>query len=334
MVKSKYSKYLLKLSKAQAKKLAKSQNTIIKPDQMEGGEVEIYMSPAKHRKMMTALRKKKGMKLGLSPDELDMCMTGSGFKDLLKRGVKEVVKASKPAVKKAVSKSIKSYVGNKVADTVGSIVSDVGEKGVNMVVDKYGGKLPMGEHLSGLDCQVGGKIRLKDVSRGIEKGFKSISEGYKKNVRNTPVGDAIRTGVKSAIVTGATALPVALGQPQLAPVAGMVAKPLADIAVEKAGLGMKCGGKLQSNSSNFLNSQHPAMFPNIPNQGVTDLPRTGGSFMAGGSFVTAGYRRGGAISYGTPMNPTLPVQGYSDIPRNITGDYIPLNPSTSFFSGN
>jgi len=163
--------------------------------------------------------------------------------------------------------------------------------------------------LDGMPDEKGGKI---DIAKAIKKTGRKISEGYKKNVRDTPVGSAIRTGIKTAIVAGAPALVTSLGAPQLAPLASAIAKPLADVAIQKAGLGMGGNAVLQSNYSNFLNSMHPAQNPTLPPPD-NSLPR----YEKGGSFRAVGNTTRGRGVLGTPMFPALP-QGDNSIPR-MTG---------------
>jgi len=57
------------LSDAQLRKLAKGGAVIIKPSQCGKG-MSMHMSAAKHKKMMTAMNKGKGMRLSLGQDEL------------------------------------------------------------------------------------------------------------------------------------------------------------------------------------------------------------------------------------------------------------------------
>lgn len=345
MVKTKYSKYLMNLTKAQAKKLAKNQAILLRPNNMQGGSIEVHMSGLKARKLATALKKNKGLKFSLNPDELNETMGGSAFTDLLKRGVsmakKEAPKIAKvvaPVVKKQISKVAQKYVDKDTADQMGDLVSKGGVK----LVEKMASGLPKGQHLSGVDKNITPDMTGGNIIKDIKKVASKVSKGYKKYVKNTPAGDMIRKGVKTALTVGATELPIMLGQPELAPITGALVNKYGDTLIEKSGLGV-----LQSNHSNFLNTMHPAMHPTMPTQGITDLPRKGGSFLpagmrrggsflpSGGSFMPAGRGLSGGELLLNPMNPNVPIQGITDVPRDMDGRPIKMSmPSTSFFSGN
>ena len=351
MVKAKFHKYLLHLSKHNIKKLHKGEPTMLKHDQLSGGKVEVYMTARQHNKLKKAHEKGKGVKLHLSSHEIEHNEKhGEGWKDLLKTGARTLARESKPLIKKTVSKAIKKYVGDDAGDAIGSAIADVGEKAVNMAT---GGKLRKGQHLSGLDATMGGKVDFMKIAKTVSNGAKAISSGYKKYVKDTPIGDAVRKTAKAGLMTAAAAIPTALGAPELAPITTGLANQYGDTLIQKAGLGV-----LQSNHSNFLNSLHPSMHPHVPTQGITDIPRTGGSFLPagravrggsfvgpgpavqGGSFLPAGrglhHRHemgmvGGAI--GDPMNPLLPKQGVSDVPRDRMGRPYRVGHDSGLFAG-
>jgi hypothetical protein len=62
----------LKLTPNNLRKMHKHQGTIIKPS--TGGEMEIFVSPIKARKMMNAMKKGKGVKLVMTPAEMEHTM--------------------------------------------------------------------------------------------------------------------------------------------------------------------------------------------------------------------------------------------------------------------
>jgi hypothetical protein len=84
-----------------------------------------------------------------------------------------------------------------------------------------------------------------NIGRAIKKGFKQVTDSYKQfrdNPENAKIRKVIQQGAKAAITagitTGATALGTAVGAPQAGAVVGTVAPALADIAVNKIGLGL------------------------------------------------------------------------------------------------
>lgn len=317
MPKAKTESVALALTPAIARKLAKHQNVIIKPS-MIGSGVTVHLSGAKHRKLMTAHRKNKGMRLSLSPEEIEM--SGEGFKDLLKRGAKavahHVVKHVKPHAKKQLTKILEKPLGKELASQVAEKATDYGSEKVTKAI---GGELPRGTHLSGTDKNIddrGGKIRLKDVG-------KTISRTYKKYVK--PIASPlIRKGLQEAVSVGTKALGTYLG-PEASPIVDQISskygEKAVDYAMKKTGLGMTTGGafRLQSNYSNFLNTAHPAMTPTMPLPD-NSLPR----YTRGGSFLPAGFSRGGSFmpagrarhgygigAVGTALNPLLPQRDFS-----------------------
>lgn len=155
----------------------------------------------------------------------------------------------------------------------------------------------------------GGALSLKAIGRAIKKGAKQVAATYKKDIKPV-VAPVLKEGVKQAITKGlplaASAAATALGQPQLAVPAAVVASKIAEKIAEPAAskLGQVSGAygvksrKLQSNYSNFLNHQHPAMNPALPMHDNSIA-------IVGGSFRAIGSSRGGAL-LGTPMMPRMP----------------------------
>lgn len=295
----------LKLTPNSLKKMAKHQGTLLKHDHLTGGEMEIFVTPMKAKRMINAVKKGKGMKLTMTPDEMEHTMKHGKGVSLPSRKIFTPPKEGSVVLSK---KGVIAHPAPVASVNAGNDTFQVvrGDP-VAPSAPKKRGRKPKAK----ADADEGGKVDFKAIGRKIRKTAQSVADGYKKNVRDTPVGSAVRAGVKTAIVSGATALPAMLGQPQLAPLAGMIAKPLADLAVEKAGLGS--GFRLNSNYNNFLNSQHPAMHPTL-RQPDNSIPRkVGGSFVSSGSYQSGRLRAGRGTDvvnniqpHGSALNPMLP----------------------------
>jgi hypothetical protein len=134
-----------------------------------------------------------------------------------------------------------------------------------------------------------------------------------------PAGKMIRKGAKAALTTGIVAGSEALGTAMGAPgvgttVASAVAPTLADMAIKKAGLGVK-DVVLNDNFNTFLNTFHPAMNPGMP---MPDHSVRGAGLRAPGYTHGGRLRRSAEVNnvqpVGSPMNPTLPMDDHS-VPR-------------------
>lgn len=290
----------LNLTKNNLRKINKGENTIIKPQHLKGGSVDIFVSPLKAKKIMRAMSKGKGVKVSLSANELDHSVKHGKGVVLPTRKIRVPPTNSKNAVmeKGAIvhaSKIDSLNVGNDTVDVV---------RGDPLVVEE------------------GGKIDFKKIGRKLKNVGKDITDGYKEfrdNPKNAGVRKIIQEGakqaIKGAITSAGTALGSTIGVPQLGLVAGVASDPLAQMAVEKIGLGS--GYMLNDNFNTFLNSNHPAMNPSLP---MPDQSLSTTLKIRGEGFRGPGYTRGGRLrkstvnnimEVGTPLNPTLPMDDHS-----------------------
>jgi hypothetical protein len=260
----------MELTDAQLRKLTKGGAIIVKPSMFKKGHM-YHVSPTKHRKMMTAVKKGKGYKLQLSPEELE----------------------------------------------------------ANQV-----------------DME-GGKINWRAVGRTIRRGAKAAAKFYKDEIK-PEIGPGLKRVVKKVIETGlpalATAGLTAIGQPQLAAVAGpaaaRLARRIAEPATDRFGkmtgaYGLKMGAgmestlaameypdimpykaMLQDNYSGFLGPNSPAMNPTLP-MPDNSLPlvrdphlkvytKGRGMSIGGGLRLKSGMGAGDSFRMGLPMDPILP----------------------------
>ena len=115
------------LTPTQAKRLLKGQATLLKHEQMEGGDVEIHMSAKKHRRLMRNMSKKKGYKLSLSPEELD----GGGLKDWMQKAgtfIKDkIVKPYQSVVKPVVGPMIRKSLAKALPAAAGAAATMLGQ---------------------------------------------------------------------------------------------------------------------------------------------------------------------------------------------------------------
>lgn len=316
----------LSLSPNNIKKMHKHMGTIIKP--VTGGEMEIFVSPMKAKKLMNAMRKGKGMKLVMTPAEMEHTMKHGKGVVLPSRKIFRAPKEGMPIIAKkgviAHQAPVDSVpVGN---DTFQVLSTDPAAPAAPEApaAPKKRGRKPKTE---------GGRIRnIKDIGRAIKKGFKKVSNDYKE-FRDDPknamarkiIQEGAKQAIKTAIVSGATALGSSVGVPQAGVAAAAVADPIAKMAVQKIGLGQKF--MLNDNYNNFLNPMHPAMSPALPPPDNSTMRgsgfRSAGYGMHGGSFKSPGYsgrlRSGtGVINniqpIGSALNPMLP-QGDNSLPR-------------------
>ena len=144
---------------------------------------------------------------------------------------------------------------------------------ISKTMEKNGGKIMFQKTESAttsLPKKGTGKV---NIGRAIKRGFKKVSDDYKefrddpKNAKTRKIiQDVAKTAIKGAITTGATALGTAVGAPQLGAVGAIAGGPVADLAVQKIGLGMDMTGMntlphqhmLSRNYHTFLSPMHPA----------------------------------------------------------------------------
>jgi hypothetical protein len=287
------------------RKLHKHQGTIIKPT--KGGEMEIFLSPVKAKKLANAMKKGKGMKLVMTPDELAHSTTHGKGVALPSRKIFTPPKEGTPTL---IKKGMIAHKSSVEAVNAGNDTFQV------LKDDPVATPAPPKRRRSRkTKVEEGGRIRsIKDVGRAIKKGVNKVTDEYKE-FRNDPknatarkmIQEGARQAIKAAIVSGATALGSTVGMPQAGVAAATVAPTLANMAVEKIGLGSFV---LNDNYNNFLNPMHPAMSPALP---PADMSMTRGS-----GFKSAGYglrHRSGVTNnlqmLGGPLNPMLPPQDHS-----------------------
>lgn len=268
----------MNLTDAQLRKLTKGGAIIVKPGMFTKGH-NYRVTPAKHRRMMTAMKKGKGYKLQMSPEELE---------------------------------------ANEVE-------------------------------------MEGGRVNWRAVGRTFRRGAQAAAKFYRDEIR-PEIGPGLKRVVKKAIETGlpalATAGLTAIGQPQLAAVAGpaaaRAARRISEGATEKIGkltgaYGLELHGgavksmekqlaameypdilpyrpMLQDNYSRFLGPNSPAMNPTLPmpdnSLPLVRDPHTSkvyakgrGLSLGGGLRLKSGMGTGMAgdsFRVGLPMEPILP----------------------------
>lgn len=181
---------------------------------------------------------------------------------------------------------------------------------VQLKADQIGGAMPhthviklsgvYAKKLTSAQKKVGAKIQLskqeieasglniKDVGRALKK----VADVYKKNIKPV-IGPAIRDGLTKAVKVGLPATAIALGAPELAPVASAIADQFGSKAVNALGdvTGAYGVGKkkfvLSNNRNTMLGSRHPAMSPHLPlaDHSIGGALRKHG--IRGGSFLPA-----------------------------------------------
>ena len=109
----------LGIAKHQAKNLISGKPVIIPHSMMgaEAGEHIMLLKPQNARKLLTAYKKGKGMKIRLSPDEIHHTIHhGMGFKDIASKMFKKAMK--NPTIRSAADEGAE-YIGDEVGDAVG-----------------------------------------------------------------------------------------------------------------------------------------------------------------------------------------------------------------------
>lgn len=141
------------LTRPQIQKLGKGLATNLKHSQMgaDKGDFVVMLHPQNARKMLTSFKKSKGMRLTLSPEEIEMTEKhGSGFFQTLKKwtgigktqflsGAKQIGKevVSKGAM--AVGEAVGAYTGNPIAGhALGMALGKAGEKTIDSIQPSKG----------------------------------------------------------------------------------------------------------------------------------------------------------------------------------------------------
>lgn len=152
----------IELTPNNLKKLMKHENTLIKHQQMGCGKYSVYISPSKAKKMEKAMKQGKGIKLCLSPTELDSTMKhGKGFKEMLRGASKYFRENVKPELKKKIHSAISKH-------------GDVLEQKVEQVIEPHLGKTTS-------------KLISKSVKPILHRGVNKILGEDKKPSQNIDV---------------------------------------------------------------------------------------------------------------------------------------------------
>lgn len=135
------------LTENNLKKLASHEPTLLRHSQLGSGPHTLHLKPRKHRRIQTAIRKRKGMVLSLDGQELQASlptMQGGSFKSFVKsvgRKIKSFYNEQKPEIRKAVQGAVKQGLQGLVA--AGSTMYGVPELAPagNALIDKYSDNL-------------------------------------------------------------------------------------------------------------------------------------------------------------------------------------------------
>jgi len=131
-MKADYVPHQIHLSLSQIKKLGSGLSTNLKHSQMgaDKGEVVVMLKPQNARKMLTSYRKGKGMRLCMSPDEVEKTLTvGRGFADIGKK----IAHYGATAIGTAVG----TYFGNPMAGAmVGEVLGQTAENAIDYGLKK------------------------------------------------------------------------------------------------------------------------------------------------------------------------------------------------------
>lgn len=184
MVKQTFIPHQIHLSKPQMVKLGQGLGVNMKHSQMgaDKGDVVVMLKPQTARKMLTSYKKGKGMRLMMSPDELDeTVMRGAGFFKSLKKwtGINktEVINSAKKIGKEAVQHgaevagtAIGAYLGNPaMGAAIGSSLGKAGTKIIDSVEPtKAGVKFNPREGVKSLKADAK-RIGVEAIDRQLDK---------------------------------------------------------------------------------------------------------------------------------------------------------------------
>lgn len=135
------------LSETNVKKLARHEPTLLRHSQLGHGPHTLHLKPRKHRRVHTAIRKKKGIVMHLDGQELHASlptMQGGSFKSFtrsLGNKIKDIYTQNKPAIRSALQGAVKR--GLQTAVLTGSTMYGVPELAPagNALIDKYSDNL-------------------------------------------------------------------------------------------------------------------------------------------------------------------------------------------------
>lgn len=173
-MKKDYVPHQIHLTMSQIKKLGSGLSTNLKHSQMgaDKGETVVMLTPQNARKMLTAYRKGKGMRLCMSPDEMDRTMVvGRGFKEMLKSSGKKLAHYGTTALGTAVG----AYFGNPMAGmALGDALGSAAESAIDYGVDE--GEKAVGKKVKKM--AKGRKARI--VKEAIEDAVEELPPEVKK----------------------------------------------------------------------------------------------------------------------------------------------------------
>ena len=172
------------LMRTQPKNLIMGKPVVIPFHQMgaQAGEHIMMLKPANARKILTAFKKGKGIKMRLTPEEIHHSIHhGAGFMDWAKKAYKKVSKGVSSALKNplvrevakqgihygadALGTAVGTYFGNPEAGyMVGDMLGRAGEHAVENRSVKAGG-----EHLVGSAKQKGKEVAYDAIKQNISK---------------------------------------------------------------------------------------------------------------------------------------------------------------------
>lgn len=135
------------LSETNLHKLARHEPTLLRHSQLGQGPHTLHLKPRKHRRIHTAIRKRKGIVLSLDGPELQASlptMQGGSVKGFFRkvgRKVKEFYNEQKPAIRSALQTAVRE--GLQGAVSAGSTMMGVPELAPagNALIDKYSDNL-------------------------------------------------------------------------------------------------------------------------------------------------------------------------------------------------
>lgn len=196
------------LSPPQVKKLVSGGAVIMKPHQFsDGGVHSLVMMPQSARRIATAMRKNKGVRIALKPQEDLIQMTEGGKISLksigrtISKGFKDTGKAIDKAVIKPVAKGFKKeIIDSGVGKEIAKQLIDVGTEVV--LPGALGGLSMLAGDPTGMSGQMVGSVAGKYINRAAEKG----GYGTKKGMRRigAPRGARLAYDDTMAIVGGST----------------------------------------------------------------------------------------------------------------------------------
>lgn len=218
------------LSRPQIAKLLEGKPVNVSHEKMGTGKGEhvVHLKPQNARKMLSAYKKGKGMRLAMTPEELhETVRHGSGLWDKIKSGAKKVASLAKtalsnPEVQKLAKQGVSmgaELAGKQIAKATGNEelakqVQGVLEKGAHSTIDSQG------------DLEVG--------LHSVKDDIKEHALGHLHNAVDEHIPDAFKPIVREAIKKGVEKLDAHPAMQALEDKAD-AAQELASVEVEEKG---------------------------------------------------------------------------------------------------